>query len=324
MTGVASGQSAAPRPGAGVMALRVLLGVAVAAVGWWGTYVAAEAYDADAFSLGPKSSPILILAPVMLFLGSAAAAVLLLRWRSAAFAASAAAVLGLALGAYATFTGNGAFLLVDTGLRPGQGLTSGNPLLGVVNDLGNAVIASVFHAPLLLLSATWFAIALSGRTAPRHDASASWSGGWRSLWKPFAGAALVLFVIWLRYVAGETMLARAIDGSLSPVDPAMVVLLGLLSTALLIRSPRAAIGAGVMTVILLAISIASGTAPALAGFAPRAWNFSSATIAPALFGSARSLADLVLAATWIVIAADAVRLPLQRRPAAAQPVATSS
>jgi hypothetical protein len=326
MVGVATVVSAPPRPAAALLTLRVVLGMAIALVGWWGTYVAYQAYLSEAFSLGRKTEWVLLVAPVVLFVGSAGIAVLLLRWRSAAVGASATAVLGLALGAYATVTGNGSFLVVDADIVPGRGLLNANPLLGVVNDLGGAVIASVFHSTLLLLSATWLAMAIADRARPPGSAPARVIGWWPGVLKALAGAAIVVLVIWLQSVAGETMLAGAVNGDLSLIVSLVVVVIGLLPTYLLIRSPGATFGAGVAVAIILVISIVSGNGLPLGLSSPQAWRFSPATILPALLGPARTPGVLVLFGAWTAIAVSAALMGI--RPAAHeganQAVASSS
>jgi hypothetical protein len=285
----------------------ILTGVVIAVLGWWATYVASRAFGQELASFVPPTEAGVWIVRISLLAAPLTIAVIFLRWPAAATAASVTAVLLLALGAFARYVAEGLFLIeVGPQAPPGQGLASGDPLLGVVNDLGYGVLESLFYPPLLVLTAAWLAIALLSSRPRRQSAGdgVSWGSlGASSGWLLFLfGGILVPVAAWLLFIAEVATLAMFVEDVISPLQPVVVMAVAGLSTYLLLRVPNAASGAVAVAVALLVVSIITGgTRMAFSRFG-EIWSFDQGDFLPALNNVAYISSVLVLFGTWLAIA----------------------
>jgi hypothetical protein len=293
----------------------VALGVAVAAVGWWATFVAAAILDDVSFGLGEPQYP---LEPRLIVFGIAIGSCLTLLWSRVA--AVTAAVLSLAgFASSLLFNASiapelsgsvGLFLsgLGPQGVTPGLGLSSSEPLRAAVGDLGWAILNSGTHGSLTFLTGAWAAIAAWGILGIWRPVREGAALDWRSV-RNLAGVLIGIVVVLVSWGlmpgigrAITIMFGQGRD-AFSVVPYLAVFAIALVTCGLVVRWTALGVGASLAALSLLAVSLLvadppSNTVPR--GFRGSWWSFSFDDLRIAILSSAFS-SRLVLSAAWVSI-----------------------
>lgn len=280
-------------------------GVLLAVVAWWTVYAAWRTHASQASTLGSQDDLALHVTRVMVALTALVVAVLAIRWRSVAIGLALGAAAGLALSAFLRFGADGSFFLVGlTSSAPGQGLSSANPVLGALNDLGYAVTEAIFAPPLLLLSSGWLAIALAwALPAPSVRSHEGEDRARRGSARPLmlvAGALLAVGAVLAVFVASRATLLGFAAGrdAWSGLQPAVLLITGTVATLVLMRLPAALVGAALVASIALAASALGLAAAGGPTSAEPIWSFALPDVSSAFGSAAHDAGVLVLFGAW--------------------------